>query len=113
MRWVEELEDKVRALESKLQKEEKIRKVLMDRVENSIASTGSAYTLFENNILLNKKVRQRTEELARVNKNLVEQIAERNRVEEELRKAKMVAEEANRLKSEFLANMSHEESGHP
>ncbi len=87
MNLVEELEDRIKALESKLQKEEKIRKVLMDRVENSIASTGSAYTLFENNILLHQKVRQRTEELARVNKDLLEEIAERKLMEEAVRSA--------------------------
>jgi two-component system, sensor histidine kinase and response regulator len=108
MSRIEELEKLVENLESKLRKEEKIRKILIDRVENSIASTGTAYTLFENNILLQKKVKQRTEELENANKVLLVQIAERNKVENELRMAKRNADDANRLKSEFLANMSHE-----
>ncbi len=38
----------------------------------------------------------------------VEDITERKRTEEELRRAKEAAEEASRSKSQFLANMSHE-----
>ncbi|MGK2945310.1 MAG: PAS domain S-box protein [Desulfuromonadales bacterium] len=39
---------------------------------------------------------------------IIENINERKRVEEELRKAKAAAEKASNTKSEFLANMSHE-----
>jgi two-component system, sensor histidine kinase and response regulator len=39
---------------------------------------------------------------------LAGEIVERKRTEEDLRRAKDAAEEANRAKSEFLANMSHE-----
>ncbi|MEW6666522.1 MAG: response regulator [Thermodesulfobacteriota bacterium] len=39
---------------------------------------------------------------------LYAEIARRKQAEEELKKAKSIAEEASRLKSEFLANMSHE-----
>jgi signal transduction histidine kinase/CheY-like chemotaxis protein/HPt (histidine-containing phosphotransfer) domain-containing protein len=129
MSRVEELESMVSALELKLHKEQKIRRVLMDRVENSIALTGSSYTLFENNVLLHRKVEQKAEELRRLlaemekaNERLLHEIEERKHAEETLRdtnrqlqeavmRAEAMASEAkgaNAAKSEFLANMSHE-----
>src|ERR1700676_5299406 len=47
-------------------------------------------------------------ELARLNRELLQEIAERRDAEAELQKAKAAAEAANQAKSRFLANVSHE-----
>ena len=57
---------------------------------------------------LEARVRDRTADLADANSRLLQEVADRHRVEAELLKAKEAAETANRSKSDFLANMSHE-----
>ncbi len=64
--------------------------------------------LEEQNKKIEEKVKERTKELRSANEKLSEEIIVRKRAEEDLLKAKEVAEDANRAKSDFLANISHE-----
>ena len=55
-----------------------------------------------------KQVREQTACLEKANKELRQEITEREKIEAQLLRAKSAAEAANRAKSEFLATMSHE-----
>jgi signal transduction histidine kinase/ActR/RegA family two-component response regulator len=57
---------------------------------------------------LELRVKERTVKLEEANQTLSEQIDERVRAEQELRRAKVEADSANQAKSRFLATMSHE-----
>jgi signal transduction histidine kinase len=57
---------------------------------------------------LEERVAERTNALAKMNSDLLKEIAEHQKTEEELKRAKVAADKANQAKSDFLANMSHE-----
>lgn len=57
---------------------------------------------------LEERVAARTAELARANEELRHEVAERQRAEQQVQKAKHAAEAGSQAKSAFLANMSHE-----
>jgi len=79
-----QLEEKVKALEKSLSAKEKICAVLTKRVERSIDSVGGAYSIFERNILLQHLVNQRSGELEDANKKLSQEINERIKSEQRL-----------------------------
>lgn len=57
---------------------------------------------------LEQRVQERTQTIAEINHNLLEEIARRGRVEKELRQAKKMADEANTSKTKFLALAGHD-----
>ena len=57
---------------------------------------------------LEQQVAERTKQLRDANEELVREIDQRKRIEDELHKARDVALEASRAKSDFLSSMSHE-----
>lgn len=64
--------------------------------------------LKKSNVELEQRVKERTKDLTNAIEHLKREIANRKRVEVELKEAKRTADVASRSKSEFLANMSHE-----
>jgi len=56
---IRQLHEKVAQLEKKLAKTEKVKETLVSRVERSVDSAGDAYSIFENNILLQQHIEER------------------------------------------------------
>ncbi len=79
----------------------RINKVLMDRVERSVDSSGSAFSLFESNILLQNTITERTRELAQTNEKLRSEIRERQQAEQILLESK----EKYRVLFEYAADL--------
>ncbi len=73
-----------------------------------VVSTDEVGVLASSFNMMLDEIERRDRELARQRQQLEQEVAERSRVNGELRESKERAEDATRLKSEFLANMSHE-----
>lgn len=98
---VTEIDDREAALIDRIRRLEKINAALMDRVERSTDVHGNAYSLFQTAINLELQVRARTDELTQVLRRLEQS-------NEELRRAKEQAEQANAYKTRFLAAAGHD-----
>lgn len=101
-------EERIAQLEKKLAAQQKINKVLMERVEHSVNDTGGAYSLFERNITLQKSVEARTHELKRANAELQRMIEETKRAKEAVEEANRRLQKLDQMKSDFLSSVSHE-----
>ncbi|MFT6302447.1 MAG: signal transduction histidine kinase/CheY-like chemotaxis protein [Granulosicoccus sp.] len=86
---------------TELAKLRKINQALMNRVERSADHQSNAYSLFQAAISLEEQVRRRTTELTST-------LADLERSNMQLIKAKEAAEEANFSKTRFLAAASHD-----
>ncbi|MCF6197066.1 MAG: hybrid sensor histidine kinase/response regulator [Emcibacter sp.] len=82
--------------------------VLMDRVEQEMDQQQDSFTIFQTAIKLEETVNQRTNELSDLNRRLMKELHEREKVEKKLQIAKKQAEEANKSKTKFLATASHD-----
>ncbi len=89
------------SLRRRIEKLERINAALMSHVERTMDQRGSAYSLFQTAIMLEGRVRTRTEELTGLMHRL-------ERSNEALAAAKEEAETANRSKTRFLAAASHD-----
>ncbi|QIJ74615.1 response regulator [Methylobacterium sp. NI91] len=91
----------IEALTHRVAKLERINAALMAHVERTMDQQGGAYSLFQTAIMLEARVRARTEELTALMNSL-------ERSNAALQVAKEEAETANRSKTRFLAAASHD-----
>ncbi len=80
---------------------------------DEIGELARAFNVMSNNLKqlyqnLERKVDERTADLAKTNRRLEHEIQVRENIERDLKTAKETAERANQYKSNFVANMSHE-----
>lgn len=92
-------EDRIAALERENAKLRKINKVLMDRVERSMDYQGNAFSLFQTAIVLENRIRERTQALEKALRDL-------ERTNRDLSIAKEEAESARTLLGEAIETIS-------
>lgn len=97
---------RIEVLEKEAEALRKINRVLMERVENAVNSTGSGYAIFEQNILLQKRVEARTAELEQINQRLAGTLEEQKRIAEGLR----ASERRAALQRSAIANLMVDQS---
>lgn len=100
--------EKILELEQKIEKLKKINKALIAQVEKSMDSQGSDFAMFQQNIMLEDKVKERTASLKEAEENLLKKNTELVEMNKKIEEEKKAAETANIAKTTFLANMSHE-----
>ncbi len=81
---------------------------LIERVESSNMTPTAPYGAFQHSVVLAEQVRERTQALRDVNQQLLAEIEERRKVEQQLREAREKAEQANLSKTRFVAAVSHD-----
>ncbi|GLK76744.1 hybrid sensor histidine kinase/response regulator [Methylopila jiangsuensis] len=94
-------DDEPTRLRRRIAKLERINEALMEHVERATDRQGNAYSMFQTAIMLDGRVRARTEELIGLMRRL-------ERSNQALVEAKEEAELANRSKTRFLAGASHD-----
>jgi len=78
-------ETKAKAMELENKRLRKVNDALMNRVERGTDAAGSAYSLFESNLLLQNKVRDHYNKLVKINQALQREIGQHKETEEKLR----------------------------
>lgn len=96
---IDPAEERIAALEHENAKLRKINKVLMDRVERSMDYQGNAFSLFQTAIVLENRIRERTQALERALRDL-------ERTNRDLSIAKEQAESAQTLLREAIETIS-------
>ncbi len=77
--------ERIEALEAENNQLRKVNEALMNRVEKSTDEAGSAYSLFESNLLLQNKVKEHSDKFVQINRDLQQEIREHKKTEEKLR----------------------------